>query len=87
MKGLNYATAPKQIPIEQYIVGLLHATTNRSRKLTSRHDHSTIIILPTDKGRAKVVMDITQYEKKIGEMLDDEKTYSILKSDPTAKII
>ena len=44
-----------------------------------------IIILPADKGRATVVMDKTQYEKKVIEMLDDEKTLSKLKSEPTAK--
>ena len=47
--------------------------------------NETTIILPADKGRATVVMDKTQYEKKVREILDNEKTYSQLKWDPTAK--
>ena len=53
--------------------------------LKSLGKNETIIILQADKGRATVVMDKTQNEKKVREMLDDEKTYSKLKSDPMAK--
>ena len=44
-----------------------------------------IIILPADKECVTVVMDKTQYEKNIIEMLDDDKTYSKSNSKPTAK--
>ena len=37
--------------------------------------NETNIILQADKGRATVIMDKTQYEKKVREILDDEKTY------------
>ena len=43
----------------------------------------SIIILPSDKGRASVVMDKEDYENKIKIMLDDEKTYEKLSKDPT----
>ncbi|KAI0227874.1 hypothetical protein LSAT2_021636 [Lamellibrachia satsuma] len=42
-------------------------------------------VCEADKGRATVVMDKTQDEKKVREILNDEKTYFNLKSDPTAK--
>ena len=43
----------------------------------------SITILPADKGRTTVVMDTTQYEKQMIEMLDDKNTYEIMKKDPT----
>ena len=42
-------------------------------------------VLPADKGKATVIMDTEEYEKKVREMLSDEKTYSKLNSDPTPK--
>ena len=53
--------------------------------LKSLGKNETIIIQPAGKGRATVVMDKTKHEKKVREILDDEKTYSKLKSGPTAK--
>ena len=44
-----------------------------------------ILILPADKGKATVLMDVDEYEQKVSNMLSDEKTYEVLKSDPTAK--
>ena len=43
----------------------------------------TISILPADKGRATVVMDRSDYENKIKNILSDTKTYEPLKKDPT----
>ena len=45
-----------------------------------------IIILPADKGRATVVLDRTEYEEKIGKLLSDQKTYELLKKDPTTTV-
>ena len=45
----------------------------------------TIIVLPADKGKAAVVMDVEEYEKKVRDMSGDEKTYTKLSSDPTPK--
>ena len=43
----------------------------------------TILILPADKGRATVVLDKSEYETKINNILSDTKTYETLKKDPT----
>ena len=45
----------------------------------------TIIILPADNGKATVIMDMEEYQKKVKDMLGDEKTYTKLNSDPTPK--
>jgi len=45
-----------------------------------RRDES-IQVLPADKGRATVIMDKEEYETKVKEMLDDEKTYVKLEKD------
>ena len=42
-----------------------------------------ITILPADKGRATVVLDRSEYENKIQNILKDTKTYEPLKKDPT----
>uniref|UniRef100_A0A667ZFG8 Reverse transcriptase domain-containing protein n=1 Tax=Myripristis murdjan TaxID=586833 RepID=A0A667ZFG8_9TELE len=42
-----------------------------------------ITILPADKGRTTVILDTTQYEMQMKEMLMDHHTYEILKKDPT----
>ena len=45
----------------------------------------TIMILPADKGRVKVVMNKKEYEEKCQQLLEDSKTYQKLKGDPTQK--
>ena len=40
------------------------------------------MILPADKGRATVIMDKTEYEDKVLQLLDDEKTHEKPKNDP-----
>ena len=39
-------------------------------------------MLPVDKGRATVFLDRVDYDRKLQEMLDDQKTYRKLKKDP-----
>ena len=41
------------------------------------------MILPADKGRATVLLDRDEYDKKLQDMLDDTKVYRRLKRDPT----
>ena len=43
------------------------------------------MILPGDKGKATVVMDMDEYEQKVTTMLSDDKTYQKLKKDPAPK--
>ena len=42
-----------------------------------------VMILPADKGRATVLMDRSEYESKMNEMLSDTQTYEVLAKDPT----
>ena len=42
-----------------------------------------IKIIQADKGNATVVLDSTEYDKKVQELLGDKTSYSILKDDPT----
>ena len=41
------------------------------------------IILPADKGRSTVILNKRYYQQKMSALLDDDKTYEILVSDPT----
>ena len=45
----------------------------------------SILILPADKGRAKVLLDKDKYIEDVLLMLSDTKTYKILSRDPTLK--
>ena len=42
-----------------------------------------ILILPSDNGKATVVMDKEVYNSKLNKMVSDTKVYQKLKSDPT----
>ena len=47
-----------------------------------RKDHS-LLVISADKGNCTVVMDRKDYDNKVKQMLSDQKTYKILKKDPT----
>ncbi|XP_013380543.1 uncharacterized protein LOC106151709 [Lingula anatina] len=113
-KGLNFAVAPKILPVEDIIVqtelacrnldnteaadmraeivGAIKSskppTDNISREerraLLDLKKDKSIMILAADKGRATVVLNRTDYEHKIQQLLNDDNTYEKLKRDPTA---
>ena len=41
------------------------------------------MVSPADKGRATVLMHTEEYRKKSEDLLSDQKTYQVLKKDPT----
>ncbi|XP_072051907.1 uncharacterized protein [Amphiura filiformis] len=41
--------------------------------------------LLTDKGKATVIMEVSEYKDKLSDMLSDARTYEQLASDPTQK--
>jgi hypothetical protein len=45
-----------------------------------------ILVLPADKGKATVIMDKTDYDAKMNEMLQDEQTYRPIAKDPTPSL-
>ena len=44
---------------------------------------TSVMILPADKGRATVILDKSDYFGKVDKILNDKKTYQILKKNPT----
>ena len=46
----------------------------------------SIVVLPVDKGRATVVMDVVEYDQKMNSLLTDSKTYKKLTKDPTPSL-
>ncbi|CAH2086613.1 unnamed protein product [Euphydryas editha] len=48
---------------------------------------SDITVLRADKGNATVVMDTSDYNTKIEQLLSDKSTYKIVNKDPTNKIL
>ncbi len=57
-------------------------TTEEYRAIKDLIKDNSILILPTDKGRATVILDKSEYHQKILSMLSDDKTYKKLKRDP-----
>ena len=45
-----------------------------------------MMVLPADKRRATVVMDVVEYEQKMNGLLTDSKTYKKLTKDPTPSL-
>ncbi|XP_077511008.1 uncharacterized protein LOC144121592 [Amblyomma americanum] len=48
--------------------------------------NEAVVILPADKGNATVVLDRTEYIKKMSALLEDKNTYTKINRDPTRKI-
>ena len=61
-------------------------TSQEARALRDLAKDEDILVLPADKGKATVVMDRADYNAKVGQMLNDENTYQLLKKDPTASL-
>ena len=55
------------------------------KALVDLKKEESVLILPADKGKATVIMEVSNYEQKLSEMLFDEKTYEQLPSDPTQR--
>lgn len=73
---LNRASAPRTKNMTKLEINAL-------RELESRRD---ILIRPADKGGAVVVMSTVNYECSILKLLDDEKQYKHLPSNPMCEI-
>lgn len=80
-----------QIPVARInIVGILkrakppttNVTSAESKAIRDLQRDDTIMILPADKGKATVVMDKIEYERKIETMLSDTNTYVRIPHDP-----
>ena len=52
--------------------------------IKSLQKNDKIVVLPADKGRATVVMDVVEYNRKMNSLLTDLKTYKKLARDPTS---
>ena len=60
-------------------------TRDQNRALKELCKDDSIVILPADKGKAVVVMDAPEYQRKIDETLSDDR-YTMLSKDPTKKL-
>ena len=61
-------------------------TIMETRALKELRSNTDIIVLPSDKGRATVIMDRDDYNSKLSEMLSDTTTYKKLNRDPSAAL-
>ena len=60
-------------------------TKDERKAIQELKKEESILILPADKGKATVIIDASEYEDKINEMLSDERTYEKLPTDPTQR--
>ena len=60
-------------------------TVEERKALASLQKDENITILPADKGRCTVILNTTDYDSKLTDLLSDNKTYEKLKGDPTNK--
>ena len=52
--------------------------TKHCKALISLRQNNDILILPADKGKATVIIDKTDYDKKIIDLLENKETYELL---------
>ncbi|XP_064073285.1 uncharacterized protein LOC135193669 [Vanessa tameamea] len=60
-------------------------TSDQLSALRELQKDEDLIVLRADKGNATVVMDVTDYDKKIRHLLSDVNTYRKVTYDPTAR--
>ena len=58
-----------------------NVTKEERQAIKDLKKNKDIMILPADKGKSTVVMDVTDYEQKVTNMLADKKTYEELAPD------
>lgn len=76
------------------IIGLLqqpklpasNITPDERKAILHLKQDKDIMILPSDKGRAVVVLDRAEYDDKICMLLDDSSTYQIITKDQTRSL-
>ncbi|CAH2097401.1 unnamed protein product [Euphydryas editha] len=61
-------------------------TTEERQALKNIRNNQDILVLKADKGNATVVMNTTDYQQKIRELLCDEKVYKPISYNPTARV-
>ena len=93
--GLSFAVSPDALPVNDIIVATVVVKNSKPPRsniskpersaIESLRKDKSIQILPTDKGRATVVIDNSDYESKALTLLQDENVYEKLNKDPTQK--
>lgn len=89
--GLSRVQGPAATDARNRIVGILRGSRPPSRNLSpdeakalrNLREDNAILVLPADKGRAMVVLDRSDYDEKIHDLLSDEQTYVVLRRDLT----
>ena len=96
--GIHHLSEGSKATIRASVVNILKHTkelrvTNiskeQSRALRNLKKDKDITIVPADKGRAVVVMNTNDYDNKISDLLNDEKTYLKItdkRKNPTNKV-
>jgi hypothetical protein len=60
-------------------------TSRKHIALKTLKGDKSLIIIPADKGRVTVLMDLSEYQQKLEEQLSDTDTYQKLPSNPAQK--
>ena len=69
------------------VTGILRSAGDPKPNLTKVESQAlitSITVFPADKGRVTVIVETTDHEQKVQDMLDDDRTYEKMKKDPTA---
>ena len=63
-------------------IPVINIAQEERKALKELKKDESIIILPSDKGKATVILDRKEYDEKISAMLSETNTYKELKRDP-----
>lgn len=77
----NFKKNLKNTEKEKYIISIYEKTRSFLEKYKNE-----ILVTNADKGNKTVIMYISDYKRKMNELLADKKTYKHIKEDPTEKL-
>ena len=91
--ALLFSTAPQQV-VESTRINICEAISrakpprknvskDEARAMKGFQQEKDTKILEADKGKATVILDAEDYDGKVHDLLDDGKSYSVLKKGPT----
>lgn len=84
----SYTVISSRSRVRTQIIGLLQRPKLPASNITIQHlkQDKDIMILPSDKGQAVVVLDRVEYDNKIRTLLDNCSTYQIITKNPTPSL-
>lgn len=68
----------------KYECGILKDLTEKAKKFLKENEE--LLVIQSDKGNKTVIIEKSEYDRKVDLLLSDHETYNIISRDPTKKL-